>query len=166
MQEEFCRAVAKQQCVLTKGNLLVKHHNVTKDLWITLTTALVPLGMFPEKRYALANSPCTRAAYSLVCNCKWNTGTQCKQMASLHTYPWNRTVNGPNLVLQSICRGLVVLRKVGQTILSLVSTINNSAHSITRRSSTSASEVIHTSFCSHLHTQRLCFYMPLGRGDV
>ena len=157
--------MAKQQCVLTKGNLLVKHHNVTKDLWITSTTALVPLGMFPEKRYALANSPCTRAAYSLVCNGKANTGTQCKQMASLHRYPWSRTVNGPNLVLQSICCGLVVLRKVGQTILSLVSTINNSAHSITRRSSTSASEVIHSSFCSHLHTQGLCCYMALAAWD-
>ena len=43
-------------------------------------------------------------------------------MASLHRYLWSRTVNGPNLVLQSICCGLVVLRKVGQTILSLVST--------------------------------------------
>ena len=155
--------MAIKQCVLSKGNLFVKHHNVRKDLWITSTTALVPLGMFPEKRYALANSPCTRAAYSLVCNGKANTGTQCKQMASLHRYPRSRTVHGPNLVLQSICCGLVVLRKVGQTILSLVSTINNSAHSISRRSSTSASEVVHSSFCSHLHTQGLCCYMPLAR---
>ena len=140
--------MAVQQCVLTKGNLFVKHHHVRKDL-------------FPEKRYALANSPCTSAAYSLVCNCKANTGTQCKQMASLHRYPWSRTVNGPNLVLQSICCGLVVLRKVGQTILSLVSTINNSAHSITRRSSMSTSEVVHSTFCSHLHTQGSCCYMAL-----
>ena len=35
-------------------------------LCITSTTAFVPLGMFPENKYALANSPCTRAAYSLV----------------------------------------------------------------------------------------------------
>jgi len=60
------QGVAIKQCVLSKGNLFVKHHKVRKDLWITSTTALVPLGMFPEKRYALANSPCTRAAYSLV----------------------------------------------------------------------------------------------------
>ena len=76
------QGVAIKQCVLSKGNLFVKHHKVRKDLWITSTTALVPLGMFPEKRFALANSPCTRAAYSLVCNGKANTGTQCKQMAS------------------------------------------------------------------------------------
>ena len=37
-----------------------------KYLCITSTTAFVPLGMFPENKYALANSPCTRAAYSLV----------------------------------------------------------------------------------------------------
>ena len=39
---------------------------IKKYLCITSTTAFVPLGMFPENKYALANSPCTRAAYSLV----------------------------------------------------------------------------------------------------
>ena len=39
---------------------------IMKYLCITSTTAFVPLGMFPENKYALANSPCTRAAYSLV----------------------------------------------------------------------------------------------------
>ena len=94
--------MAIQQCVLIKGNLFVKHHNVRKDLQITSTTALVPLGMFPEKRYAFANSPCTRAAYSLVCNYKAKTGKQCTEMASEHRYPWSTTVNGPNLVRQFV----------------------------------------------------------------
>ena len=66
-------------------------------------------------------------------------------------------MNGPNLVLESIGSGLVVLRKIGQTILCLVCTINDSAHSITGRSSMSASEMVHSPFGSHLHTRGCCY---------
>ena len=63
-----------------------------------------------------------------------------------------------HLVFQAIGGGLVVLRKVGEPVLCLVSTINDCAHGVRRSSRVGTPKVVHAPFNSNLHTSTA--YMP------